>query len=370
MENSVKDSYNKICMKWSEFRKSTSINKCIVDFAKNLKPNGSVLDIGCGSGYPISAYLSNQGFQVTGIDISEKMIQQAKQLNLPNAVFLVEDILDFKSEKKYDAIIAFDSIWHIQHDKQEYVYQIISSLLTPGGLFLFTHGKKDGEITGTMWGESFYHSALDLEKVHELLKRNGFEILSSIDDYVEETTGDRELLMIVKKKESILETERIYLREMSQNDFHDLAEILQNPNVMYAYEHDFSENDVQDWLNRQIGRYEKYGFGLWAMILKATGQMIGQAGLTMQHYKAQEVLEIGYHLKENYWHMGYAQEAALACKKYAFEHLNEDKVYAIIKADNLASMKVAERIGMHKEDEFITQYYNGDMLHFLYSVHK
>lgn len=58
------------------------------------------------------------------------------------------------------------------------------------------------------------------------------------------------------------------------------------------------------------------------------------------------------------------------CKKYAFEHLKKDKVYSVIKADNLPSIKVAESIGMNKEDEFITQYYNGDMLHFLYSVCK
>ena len=80
----------------------------------------------------------------------------------------------------------------------------------------------------------------------------------------------------------ILETERLFLREMRQNDFRDLAEILQNPNVMYAYEHDFSEDDVQVWLDRQIDRYKKYGFGLWAVILKNTNEMIGQAGLTIQ----------------------------------------------------------------------------------------
>lgn len=73
--------------------------------------------------------------------------------------------------------------------------------LTSGGLFLFTHGKNDGEIISTMWKESFYHSALGLEKVHKLLKQNGFDILSSIEDYIEETTGDRELLIIAKKKE-------------------------------------------------------------------------------------------------------------------------------------------------------------------------
>ena len=52
------------------------------------------------------------------------------------------------------------------------------------------------------------------------------------------------------------------------------------------------------------------------------------------------------------------------------DRLDRDKVYSIIKSDNLSSIKVAESIGMNKEDEFITQYYNGDMLHFLYSVHR
>lgn len=154
----------------------------------------------------------------------------------------------------------------------------------------------------------------------------------------------------------ILETERLFLREMRQNDFRDLAEILQNPNVMYAYEHDFSEDDVQVWLDRQIDRYKKYGFGLWAVILKNTNEMIGQAGLTIQPYKNAEVLEIGYLLKERFWHCGYAREAVNGCKKYAFEYLNKDKVYSIIKADNLASIKVAESVGMSKEHEFITQY--------------
>ncbi|MBE6072728.1 MAG: GNAT family N-acetyltransferase [Clostridium butyricum] len=168
----------------------------------------------------------------------------------------------------------------------------------------------------------------------------------------------------------ILETKRLILREMEQSDFNDLAEMLQNPEVMYAYEHDFSDEDVQVWLERQKMRYEKYGFGLWAMILKSTGDMIGQAGLTMQPYKGKEVLEIGYLLKQKFWHCGYAREAAMGCKKYAFENLNKEKVHSVIKMDNAASIRVAESIGMIKEDEFITQYYNGDMWHYLYSVQR
>ncbi len=88
---------HKICKKWSEFHKNTSINQCIVDFANNLSPNSRVLDIGCGTGYPIALYLSKQGFQVTGIDISEEMIKQAQKLNLHNATFFSRGYFKFQN---------------------------------------------------------------------------------------------------------------------------------------------------------------------------------------------------------------------------------------------------------------------------------
>lgn len=168
----------------------------------------------------------------------------------------------------------------------------------------------------------------------------------------------------------VLETERLILREMEQSDFGDLAGILQDPEVVYAYEHHFTDQDVQEWLDRQIKRYETDGFGLWALILKTTGEMVGQAGLTMQPCRGEEVLEIGYLLKKKYWHHGYATEAAMGCRNYAFDRLNQDKVYSIIKADNELSKRVARNIGMKKILEFVTQYYNGDMLHELYCVEK
>lgn len=98
--------------------------------------------------------------------------------------------------------------------------------------------------------------------------------------------------------------------------------------------------------------------------------MIGQAGLTIQTCETQKVLEIGYLLKKKFWHRGFAREAAEGCKRYAFESLGADKVYSIIKADNQPSIRVAQAIGMKKEKGFITQYYNGDMPHILFSVHK
>ena len=91
----------------------------------------------------------------------------------------------------------------------------------------------------------------------------------------------------------ILETERLYLREMNQSDFDSLCSILQDEDTMYAYEGAFSDDEVQEWLDKQIFRYQKWNFGLWAVILKETNEMIGQCGLTMQPWKDTEVLVIG-----------------------------------------------------------------------------
>lgn len=198
MENKVRESYNKICELWYEYRNTKPVNNCIIEFVKYLPSQAKVLDVGCGTGYPIASYLDRRGFLVTGIDIAEAMIKKAKELKLSNATFLVEDILNFKSDTKFAAIIAFDSLWHIDYSQQKVIYPKVADLLEPGGLFLFTHGKKAGEIVGEMWGEKFYHSALDLVEVKKLLKDNGFEILELLENYVEETTGDRDLLIIAK----------------------------------------------------------------------------------------------------------------------------------------------------------------------------
>lgn len=144
----------------------------------------------------------------------------------------------------------------------------------------------------------------------------------------------------------ILETERLYLREICQADIESLCKILQDEETMYAYEGAFSDQEVQEWLDRQIARYRKWNFGLWAVILKETDEMIGQCGLTMQPWKDNEVLEIGYLFKRAYWHKGYAFESAKACKKYAFEILNAREVCSIIRDTNIASQNVAIRNGM------------------------
>lgn len=168
----------------------------------------------------------------------------------------------------------------------------------------------------------------------------------------------------------ILETERLYLREMNQADFNSLCKILQDEDTMYAYEGAFTDNEVQEWLDKQISRYQKWNFGLWAVNLKETDEMIGQCGLTMQPWKGEEVLEIGYLFERLYWHKGYAIEAAKACKKYAFEILKADEVCSIIRNTNIASQNVAIRNGMTIMDTWTKHYRGVDMPHYRYVVYR
>ncbi|MDR1641320.1 MAG: GNAT family N-acetyltransferase [Clostridiales bacterium] len=168
----------------------------------------------------------------------------------------------------------------------------------------------------------------------------------------------------------IIETNRLYLREMRQSDYPALSKILQDANVMYAYEGVFSDTETQEWLDKQIKNYKEYGFGLWAAILKTTDEMIGQCGLTMQDYSDNKVLEVGYLFQKAYWHNGYATEAAIACRDYAFEKINADEVFSIIRDNNIASQNVAKRNGMTIKDTFVKHYRGIDMPHYLFSVKR
>ena len=168
----------------------------------------------------------------------------------------------------------------------------------------------------------------------------------------------------------ILETERLFLRELEQKDMRALCRMLQDPEVMYAYEHAFSNVEAKAWLDCQLERYARDGFGLWAVIERDSGALVGQCGLTWQDWSGRQVLEIGYHLRRDRWGRGYATEAARACKKYAFEALGAREVYSIIRDTNFASQRVALRNGMALRGSFIKRYYNMDMPHLVFCARR
>ena len=164
----------------------------------------------------------------------------------------------------------------------------------------------------------------------------------------------------------VLETPRLCLREMTQEDLPALGRILRDEEVMYAYNGAFTWEETQSWLDRQLARYREWGFGLWAVILRETGEMIGQCGLTMQPWKDREVLEVGYLFQKEYWHRGYAAEAAQACAQYAFRRLKAEEVCSIIRDTNLPSQRVALRNGMTKTDSWVKHNRGAEMPHLRY----
>jgi 2-polyprenyl-3-methyl-5-hydroxy-6-metoxy-1,4-benzoquinol methylase len=193
-----KTSYNKITEKWADSKSKSSPGKFITDVSSKIKPNGKILDIGCGTGYPIAKYFSDNGFSVIGIDISENMIKKAVAQKIKNATFYLCDFFEYNPTEKYDGIIGYDSFFHFPKEKQREIYLKISNWINIGGYLLFTHGNKDGEIEGNMFGERFYYSALDTKEVHRLLLEYGFEIEMSIEKYKEENL-DIDLIVMAKK---------------------------------------------------------------------------------------------------------------------------------------------------------------------------
>ena len=163
-----------------------------------------------------------------------------------------------------------------------------------------------------------------------------------------------------------LETARLQLREMRLSDMKSLSSILQDERVMYAYNGAFNEEETMMWMRKQLRRYKEFGFGLWAVLLRDTKEMIGQCGITMQEYRMTRVPEIGYLLAHDYWHKGYATEAAIACREYGLDTLKFDALYSIVRDTNLASRKVALRNGMHPVDTIVRHYRGGEMPHIVF----
>lgn len=149
-----------------------------------------------------------------------------------------------------------------------------------------------------------------------------------------------------------METTRLLLRELTMEDVDALHEILSDPQTMQHYPSPFSEEQTRKWIMRNMERYQQQGFGLWAVVLKETGELIGDCGVTMQNIHGVICPEIGYHIRRDHWRKGYASEAARACMDYIFEHTTFNSVYSYMKYTNAASYGVALKNGMTFVEEY------------------
>ena len=144
----------------------------------------------------------------------------------------------------------------------------------------------------------------------------------------------------------IIETERLYLRELLIDDKKELMKVLSDPESMQFYPHPFCEEEAERWIHWNIENYQKYKHGLWAVILKDGEIFLGDCGITMQNIGGETVPEIGFHIIKEYCNRGFATEAAFACKEYAFQVLKYPKVFSYTTIQNVSSQKVAQKIGM------------------------
>jgi [ribosomal protein S5]-alanine N-acetyltransferase len=144
----------------------------------------------------------------------------------------------------------------------------------------------------------------------------------------------------------ILETERLLLREFVAEDVDALGAVLSDPETMRFYPQALDRAGVAAWIERNCRRYADAGHGLWAMVLQHTGEVIGDCGLSRQMVDGTGEIEIGYHVRRDLWGRGYAPEAALACRNYGFAALSAERLISLIRPENLASRRVAEKIGL------------------------
>ncbi len=150
----------------------------------------------------------------------------------------------------------------------------------------------------------------------------------------------------------VLETDRLLLREMDMGDYDSLFAVLADQDIMRHYPYVFDEGRVRGWIDRNMARYRENGFGLWAVCLKDTGEVIGDCGLTLQNIEGKMLPEIGYHIRGDCQRRGYAREAAGAVRDWAFSNTDYPALYSYCKYTNTASIKTAEAVGMHFDCEY------------------
>lgn len=171
-------------------------------------------------------------------------------------------------------------------------------------------------------------------------------------------------------KNIILETDRLVFRKISKDDYVEVANILQDIEVMYAWEKSFSDEEVNSWIEENLKRYENEGYSYFLVLEKASKKTVGVMGPLIETISGEQFIGIAYILNKQFWGKGYATEGARACIEYAFNELNAYTVIAQIRTNNLNSKNVAKRLNMKLVDKYIKIYDKKEMEHLIYSIKR
>jgi SAM-dependent methyltransferase len=144
-------------------------------FTADFPPGAAILDVGCGSGWPLGAELLRRGFVVTGVDGSPGLIAHARE-TLPAGRWIVGDMRALDLPGAFVGVLAWHSLFHLTPDDQRAVLPRLSAFVAPAGRLMFTAGPAHGELVGEWRGEPLYHGSLDPAEYRALLETAGLAV--------------------------------------------------------------------------------------------------------------------------------------------------------------------------------------------------
>lgn len=169
----------------------------------------------------------------------------------------------------------------------------------------------------------------------------------------------------------LIETERLYLRRLTESDANDLFELDSNPKV-----HKYLGNnpvksieESQNQIKNVLKQYEEFGIGRLAMINKETNEFIGWSGIKFERELRKEFdyYDLGYRLKEIYWGHGYATEAAIGSLEYGFNELRLNEINACADVNHVVSNKILKKIGFIPDGNFT---FEGSLINWYFLKNK
>ena len=142
-------------------------------FRDLIVPGGTLLDLGCGPGVPLAAWFIDEGFRITGIDSAPAMLDLARA-RFPEQAWIDADMRHLALGRRFDAVLAWNSFFHLSRDDQRRMFAIFAAHAAPGAPLMFTSGPGDGEAIGSLYGQDLFHASLDPAAYRLLLAEAGF----------------------------------------------------------------------------------------------------------------------------------------------------------------------------------------------------
>lgn len=177
--------YKKHARAWTELRGNFLYEKTWLDhFLSFIPQHSEILDLGCGSGKPIADYLLQHDHKIIGVDSSDVMIEMAQQ-NFPEQRWLQADMRTVEFDQKFNAILAWDSFFHLTPNDQRQMFSQFARFAQQGTALMFSSGPSHGEAIGDLFGDALYHASLAPEEYTALLNDHGFQVIKMVAEDVE-----------------------------------------------------------------------------------------------------------------------------------------------------------------------------------------